>query len=247
VSAAQVWVVDLAIRPGDLDRCGAVLDGAERLRADRFLRPADRARFVASHAALRLILADALGVLPAAVEIAVGPNGKPELAGAAEGVLQFNLSHSGERALIGLARDTPIGVDVEAVRPMSDALRIARGHFAADEVSALAKAPRSMVERRFFGLWTRKEAVVKALGSGLSLPLDRFSVSVPPDVPRLLRAVGDESWDLDGPWTLMDLDCGAFHVATAAVQAAEAAVTCHRLSDDWPDHLGRKGATPRLR
>lgn len=238
MSAVEVWIVDLALTPGQIDRCEAVLDAAERGRADRFLRPVDRARFRASHAALRLILGDALGLAPADVELLAGAGGKPELAGAARGAADFNLSHSGARALIGLARDASIGVDVEAVRPIADALRIAAAHFAADEVSALAGAPRSAVERRFFGLWTRKEAVVKALGSGLSLPLDRFSVSVPPEPPRLLRASGDVSWNLEGPWSLAGIDCGSDHVATVAVRSAGAKITCHRLSDDWPDHLG---------
>jgi 4'-phosphopantetheinyl transferase len=238
VSAVQVWIVDLVLSPSQVDRCDAVLDAAERARADRFLRPADRARFRASHAALRLVLGDALGLAPADVEFAAGAGGKPELAGPARGAADFNLSHSGGRALIGLTRGAAIGVDVEAVRPIADALRIAAAHFAADEVTALAGAPRSAVERRFFGLWTRKEAVVKALGSGLSLPLDRFSVSVPPEAPRLVRAAGDASWNLDGPWSLAEVDCGRDHVATVAIRSAEAEITCHRLPDDWPDHLG---------
>ncbi|MEE7449444.1 4-phosphopantetheinyl transferase [Methylobacterium radiotolerans] len=238
MSAAQVWIVDLALSRDRIERCDRVLDAAERARAHRFLRPADRARFRASHAALRLILADALGVAPADVEFAVGPGGKPELAGAARGAADFNLSHSGARALIGLARDAAIGVDVEAVRPIPDALRIAAAHFAADEVSTLARAHRNALAHSFFGLWTRKEAVVKALGSGLSLPLDRFSVSVPPEPPRLMRAAGDASWNLNGPWSLEEVDCGAAHVATVAVRSADADITRHRLADDWPDHLG---------
>ncbi|KIU37442.1 4-phosphopantetheinyl transferase [Methylobacterium radiotolerans] len=238
MSAVEVWIVDLALTPGQIDRCEAVLDAAERGRADRFLRPVDRARFRASHAALRLILGDALGLAPADVELLAGAGGKPELAGAARRAADFNLSHSGARALIGLARDASIGVDVEAVRPIADALRIAAAHFAADEVSALAGAPHGAVERRFFGLWTRKEAVVKALGSGLSLPLDRFSVSVPPRTAAPSPGFRRRVLDLDGPWSLAEIDCGSDHVATVAVRSAGAEITCHRLSDDWPDHLG---------
>ncbi|WP_457104357.1 4'-phosphopantetheinyl transferase family protein [Methylobacterium sp. P5_C11] len=237
MSAAQVWIVDLDLSPGRLDRCSTLLDSAECRRADRFVRSADRARFVASHAALRLILGEALGLAPAGLQFDTGPAGKPDLAGAARGGVTFNLSHSGARALIGLAQGRPIGVDVEAVRTMPDALRIARAHFSADEVSALADTPRSAVERVFFGLWTRKEAVVKALGSGLSLPLDRFSVSVPPARPRLLRMPGGDPQTLDGSWSLADVDCGADHAATVAVRSAEAAIALRRLPDDWPDQL----------
>ncbi|MGH1589064.1 4'-phosphopantetheinyl transferase family protein [Methylobacterium phyllosphaerae] len=201
------------------------------------MRPADRARFIASHAALRFILGEALDLAPAGLRFATGPAGKPDLAGVARGSVTFNLSHSGARALIGLAHKTSIGVDIEAVRSLPDALRIARAHFAADEVSALADTPGSAAERVFFGLWTRKEAVVKALGSGLSLPLDRFSVSVPPARPRLLRMpAGDPP--LDGPWSLADVACGTDYAATVAVRSAEAAIAVRRLPDAWPDQLG---------
>ena len=74
-----------------------------------------------------------------------------------------------------------IGVDVEASRPLPDALRIARSHFAPDEAASLEALPLDMREAAFFGLWTRKEAVVKALGVGLSQPLASFSVAVPPE------------------------------------------------------------------
>ena len=231
MSAAEVWIVDLALSEARLARCAAVLSPQERDRADKFLRPVDRARHTASHAALRLILARALGLDPGAIAFAAGPAGKPELAGPARGLGSFNLSHSGARALVGLARGTEIGVDVEAIRPLPDALRIARAHFSSDEVAALAATASTDIERAFFGLWTRKEAVVKALGAGLSLPLDRFSVTVPPAAPRLLR--------MDGPggWTLADVETGAGTVGTVAVRAFDAAITMHRLPPNWPDAI----------
>lgn len=231
MSAAEVWIVDLALSQARLARCAAVLGPQERDRADRFLRPADRARYTASHAALRLILARALGGDPGEIAFAAGPAGKPELAGPARGLGAFNLSHSGTRALVGLTRGAEIGVDVEAIRPLPDALRIARAHFSSDEATALAAVASADVERAFFGLWTRKEAVVKALGAGLSLPLDRFSVSVPPAAPRLLR--------IDGPggWTLADVAAGPGTAATVAVRAVDAAITTRRLPPDWPDAI----------
>ena len=231
MSAADIWIVDLALSEARLARCAVILSPEERARADRFLRPADRARFTASHAALRLILAEALGVGAESITFAAGPAGKPELDGPARGRLAFNLSHSGACALVGLARDAGIGVDVEAIRPLPDALRIARAHFAPDEAAALAALPSATREAAFFGLWTRKEAVVKALGAGLSLPLARFSVSLPPAAPRVLRMV--ES----GSWTLADVATGSGMAATVAVRATGAAITTHRLPSDWPDTL----------
>ncbi|MCJ2141374.1 4'-phosphopantetheinyl transferase family protein [Methylobacterium sp. E-066] len=231
MSAADIWIVDLALSPDQLDLCAAVLDAAERDRAARFLRPVDRMRYRASHAALRLILGEALGLAPAEIRLEAGAGGKPELAGSARGTLDFNLSHSGGRALIGLARGAAIGVDVEEIRPITDALRIARAHFAPDEAAALAALSPNAIDHAFFGLWTRKEAVVKALGSGLSLPLNRFSVSVPPEPPRLLRMAEG------GAWTLAGIDCGAGYAATIAVRSAEAGIAVRHLRGDWPSRL----------
>ncbi|SFL68541.1 4'-phosphopantetheinyl transferase family protein [Methylobacterium pseudosasicola] len=232
MSAADIWVVDLALSPNEFDLCEAVLDADERDRGNRFLRPADRARHRASHAALRLILAEALSLAPAEIRLEAGAGGKPELGGAARGALDFNLSHSGGRALIGLARGAAIGVDLEEIRPITDALRIARAHFAPDEAAALAALPLSAIDPAFFGLWTRKEAVVKALGTGLLLPLDRFSVSVPPEPPRFLRMAQD------GTWTLTSVDCGPGYAATVAVRSAEAGIAVRHFPDDWPSRLG---------
>ena len=232
MSAADVWLVDLAVTPVRLDACWTVLDRAERDRADRFLRPEDRARYVASHAALRLVLAGPLDWDPAEIRFAVGPGGKPELAGSARGALTFNLSHSGDRALVGIASSAAIGVDIERVRPLPDALRIARAHFAADERAALEALPAGAVERAFYELWTRKEAVVKALGTGLSLPLDRFSVTLPPAPPRLVRAPAG------GGWSLAALDAGPAYAASVAVRASGTTVASHVRAADWPDDLG---------
>jgi 4'-phosphopantetheinyl transferase len=235
VEAADVFVVDLALPADRLARCDAVLDPAERARADRFLRPADRDRYRASHAALRLVLADALDVGPAEIRFAAGPAGKPALAGMVGEGLDFNLSHSGSRALVGLCRGAEIGVDVEVHRPLPDALRIARGHFAPDEAAALARLPPEAIEATFFGLWTRKEAVVKALGAGLSLPLSDFSVSLPPAAPRLLGTAGGTR-----AWTLADIDAGPGADATVAVRA-RAEIAVRRLPPDWTDPLPPNG------
>ncbi len=225
-----MWLVDLAVAPDRLARCAHVLDRPEQDRAERFLRPADRARFIASHAALRLILAAARGCAPSEIRLNAKATGKPELVGPAGAGADFNLSHSGSRALIGLCDAAAIGVDIEMLRPIPDALRIARSHFAADEANALAALPPDVIERAFFGLWTRKEAVVKALGTGLSAALDSFSVTLPPAPPRLLRG--------GAAWTLASVEAGPGYAATVAVRAVGATIRHHTLSIDWADRLG---------
>ncbi|MCJ2090595.1 4'-phosphopantetheinyl transferase superfamily protein [Methylobacterium sp. E-005] len=225
----DVWLVDLSLSLDQLDHCAQVLDRAERERADRFLRPVDRARFIASHAALRLVLAEARGCTSSEIRLSTQAAGKPQLSEPTGSPLEFNLSHSAARALIGLAGSATIGVDIEQIRPIPDAVRIARMHFAPDEAAALAKLSPDAIEATFFGLWTRKEAVVKALGTGLSLPLDRFSVTLPPAAPRLLR-------DCTG-WTLAAIEAGAGYAATVAVRTDAAAIRHHTLPPGWPDRL----------
>jgi 4'-phosphopantetheinyl transferase len=235
MTSAEFVIVTLELDPDRLGACLVLLDGEERTRAERFLRPVDRARFIASHAALRVALGAALGVAPEAVRFSRDEAGRPYLAGPEGAGLDFNLSHSGDIALIGLARGGRIGVDVEVRRPLPDALRIARAHFAPDEVSALAALPPQHGEAAFFGLWTRKEAVVKALGAGLSLPLDRFSVSVPPAPPWVLRmAEGAQDW------TLAAVEAGPRAEATVAVPFPGMRIRQTYLPERWTRIIGAK-------
>jgi 4'-phosphopantetheinyl transferase len=235
MTSAEFTVVRLGLDPDRLGPCLTLLDGEERTRAARFLRPADRARFIASHAALRVVLATALSLAPEGLSFSRDEAGRPFLAGPEGEGLDFNLSHSGDIALIGLARGGRIGVDVEVRRPLPDALRIARTHFAADEVAALAALPPQPAQAAFFGLWTRKEAVVKALGAGLSLPLDRFSVSVPPTPPRVVR-MAEGARD----WTLAAVEAGPEAEATVAVPSSAVTLLENALPERWTRIIGAK-------
>ncbi|MFC6790549.1 4'-phosphopantetheinyl transferase family protein [Methylobacterium komagatae] len=233
--SSQVVIVALDLDPQRLSRCAALLDKEETQRAGRFLRQADRERFIASHAALRVVLSHVLDLQPGEFRFGCEETGRPNLIAPSGSGLDFNLSHSGEIALVGFTREGRIGVDVEIRRPLPDALRIARGHFAPEEVRALEDLPVSEREAAFFGLWTRKEAVVKALGAGLSQPLSRFSVTVPPEPPALLKmASGTRSW------TLTSLDLGPDAFATVAITAPGLAIAHHTLTAGWADGFDAK-------
>ena len=155
-----------------------MLSEHERIRADRFLRPQDARHFRAARATLRLLLGAYSGTDPASLRINTGFAGKPFLEEAAAfGRWEFNLSHSGGWALIGVTRLGPIGVDLEAMRALPEHRELARQNFAPGEVSALEALSPADRLAGFYRCWTRKEAVVKALGAGMSMPLDRFEVS----------------------------------------------------------------------
>jgi len=164
-----------------------LLDDAERGRAARFVFDRDRRRFIAAHAWVRLVLGRCLDRAPASLRFAASSHGKPHLVDPPIDV-RFNLSHAGERALLALTVGLDVGVDVEEERPI-EILDLARRFFAAAESDTLVALPAPEQHAAFFRCWTRKEAFVKALGEGLSFPLDAFEVSLADeDSPQLLRA-----------------------------------------------------------
>lgn len=227
--SVTVWDVDLTLSDEHRARCRDLLSDDEKARADRFVRDADRWRFEASHAALRLTLGHRLGSDPRGIVFGAEPSGKPYLAGAAAGACRFSLSHSGSRALIGFSSSAEIGVDVEEVRPMPDLLRIARAHFAGCEIAALEALEPGELTAAFFACWTRKEAVAKATGQGLSLRLDSFAVSVTPDIAELLAMPGGTK-----EWSLHALPAAPGYSAALAVRAADIGCLYQALPPDWP-------------
>ena len=164
-----------------------VLDRDERDRAARFVFDRDRRRFIVSHAWTRLALANCLDCAPESLRFSVGARGKPRLVDAPQDV-RFSLSHAGERALLAIALAQEVGVDLEEHRAI-EVIQLARRFFGPREIEALEILPEAERLPAFFRCWTRKEAFIKALGDGLSFPLDGFEVSVAENrSPQLLRA-----------------------------------------------------------
>jgi 4'-phosphopantetheinyl transferase len=176
---------------GDL-RTHRAFSADERERAARFRFDTDRNRFLAARLGTRHILGRYLRRAPEAIAFAYCDHGKPKVAGPFE----FSLSHSEDLATLAIAQ-FGVGVDIERVRKID--YGFAERFFSADEIAGLRALPAEKRIDAFFACWTRKEAYVKALGQGLSIPLHRFSVSVQPGEPaRLLRAYQDEecAWQL---------------------------------------------------
>ena len=224
--------------PSALDE--ALLDDEERARSTRFVRPPDRRRFVLAHAALRMFLARCLDVHPTAVRYEKGVHGKPRLA---EGLpsLEFNLSHSGGLGVLAVARDRSVGVDVEQVRDVPDALSIADTHFSAAERQVLRSLPAAELRGAFFRCWTRKEALIKALGEGLGRALDSFDVDLAPDSMSALTRFDGRSGNEAG-WSLRDLTAPTGYAAAGAVAVALRAppTRWRELSIEAPDGAKRR-------
>ena len=175
----HVWALPLTMVDDALRETSADLSPDERQRAARFTRDEPRRRFVVSRGALRTILGHHLGVAPRDVPLAYANNGKPELKA---GELHFNLTHSGELALVAVAKGCAVGVDLERVRPVRQRDEIAGRYFAPAEIGAILELDESQRTDAFLRCWTRKEAVLKVIGTGLGYPLDAFAVPVGTDI-----------------------------------------------------------------
>jgi len=193
-----------------------VLDADERRRADAFRRVANRALFVAAHVERRRILARYLdGTDAAGLRFRVGPHGKPSLDGAALD-LRFNLAHTDGLVLVAVGLGVEVGVDGErrSDRPVDDALLDVA--FAPEERAAVRALDEPARRRAFFATWARREAYLKALGVGLTIPVEEAAVSVDPDAPATVVRPWREA---RARFALVDLPVGDEWAAALAVEA----------------------------
>jgi 4'-phosphopantetheinyl transferase len=203
-----------------------ILSPEELDRAARFRFDIHRARFVAAHGFLRVILGQYLQVEVHRLRFCYGAFGKPGLTSEfSRARLCFNLSHSQNLALYAVARDLEVGVDIEKMRAEFAEEQTATNFFSPGEVAALRALPRAAWVEGFYNCWTRKEAYVKARGEGLSARLDQFDVSVTPGEPvRLLRTFPDPQEA--GRWTLQSFCPQPGFVAAVAVESRKRQIVC---------------------
>ena len=172
-------------------RLAGYLSEDERARAACFARPDHAASYTATRGRLRAILGAVTGAAPSDIRFDYGPHGKPSLSHGPP----FNLSHSGGVAILAITDGPEVGVDVEAWCPVEPS--VADRYFTPAEREALAAMP---FDLGFFRCWSRKEAVVKAIGMGLSMPLHAFDVTLG-GAARIARIDGDDP----SAWHLIDL------------------------------------------
>ena len=218
---AHVWAVDLERETFDGHLLAEVLSADEWARADRFLFEKHRTHFVAARGCLRAILAKYMECKPGELAFFYGEHGKPTLASPWDkSQLRFNLSHSEGLALVAISRCCEIGVDVEHLdRKVGQLKDIARRFFAPGEYERLSALPREEQRRAFFCCWTRKEAYLKAVGTGLVHSLKNFEVSLGRKA-KLLRIKKGNTED----WTLQHLDPAKGYVGSVAIAGKDVEV-----------------------
>ena len=191
----HIWRAFLGANPLPSDYYLAV---DERQRMQRFRFEHDRLMYGFAQGLLRTLLAGYLDLSPREIEYSRTEYGKPYLElPLGDPGLEFNLSHSGEAVLIAITQGTPVGVDVEQVKPLPDLDQVASNYFSAAEQVDLFSLTGSARIEGFYRCWTRKEALIKASGEGLSMPLDSFQVSLlPGDPPELVKSANSSTWML---------------------------------------------------
>ncbi len=215
----HVWTTTLDSCPLNVEALGDLLSPDERDRADRMLVPSHRETFVLARGTLRRLAGAYLDRPAGRLRFEYTPLGRPKLLPAdnPDG-LEFSVSHSGGVVLLAFARGVAVGVDVERIRPRVDCDAIAERFFAPAERQSLASMAGPERRTAFFTCWTRKEAVLKAVGLGISRGLGCVAVTCEPGVqPRIVASnLGEITAEA---WSLRDLDAGPGCVAALAVKA----------------------------
>jgi 4'-phosphopantetheinyl transferase len=198
-----LWFVSLQEPNSTIEAAASILSPEEMRRADRFRFPLHRNRFVLAHAALRHILGIHTGCTGSSIDFTISPHGKPSLVNrnkGGTGEIQFNLSHSEDLAVVAVSFGSILGVDVEQVREMPDWPQMARQFFSDPEIAAIERVPSHEASTMFLRFWTRKEALLKAMGTGLQDDLSSFctaaddldqgSIVSLPELPELFELFG---------------------------------------------------------
>jgi 4'-phosphopantetheinyl transferase len=150
----------------EIHRFWTLLNPSERIKSQRFYRQDDRNNYILVHGMLRSLLSRTLGLPPDSLEFSYNQYGKPYVSGAGTKIF-FNMSHSSDVSVIGFDPASEIGVDVEKINENVDYESIISHFFTCNEISYI-HSRRNESLRRFFEIWTRKEALLKALGIGIT-------------------------------------------------------------------------------
>ncbi|HEX8815971.1 MAG TPA: 4'-phosphopantetheinyl transferase superfamily protein [Terriglobales bacterium] len=222
-SEAHVWLANLDLDDVTISRISRLLNADEQSRATRFKVDDARNQFIVSRGLLRMVLGKYLKADPTELAFRAGPQGKPELA--QDGAIDFNLSHTRSLVAIAVTHAGAIGVDVERIRENVDSLQLAERYFSKQEFAWVRSHSVSKRAAAFFSCWTAKEAYIKALGGGLSIPLDGFAI-VPDATKSELQLEVPADPDASANWTLRRLQLPADFRGAAAVHFPD----CHILT-----------------
>jgi 4'-phosphopantetheinyl transferase len=213
----HVWRANLNLPTTTIEELATILSSDEIARANKFRFTKDKNRFTAARSVLRQLLGNYLQISPGKLEFEYSNRGKPRLsASMPNSCLQFNVSHSHEYALYGFIYDQAIGVDIEYLREMSDAVKIAERFFSPREFKLIASYAEEEQHQVFFKFWTAKEAYLKATGTGLASSIADVEISLDhTECPKLLAIQGNQT--TAASWSMYSCIPEIDYLATIAV------------------------------
>jgi 4'-phosphopantetheinyl transferase len=212
---AHIWRADLKANECFQSSFLKLLSPDEKNRAQKFRFAKDNRNFIIARGILRSLIGKYLEINPAEISFQYSEFGKPGIAD--NNTLQFNISHSQNMALFAFTTKFNVGVDVEFVNPDIEVKDIAANFFSTNEIMNLLALPEKQQALGFFNCWTRKEAFIKAVGEGLSFPLDKFEVSLEPNKPAKLLAT-DWQPDAVSKWCIYSMSPGENFVGSLAIE-----------------------------
>ena len=218
----HIWQRQLACERQVIESLRRVLARDELERAERFHFAANRDEYIVARGTLRTLLGEYLACSPEKICFTYSQYGRPHLDSTDHGEsIEFNISHSGNIVVLAFTRNRRIGIDIEHLRSDFSTTEIAQRFFSLAEREALRQVPMEQRHEAFFICWTRKEAFIKALGEGLSHPLDQFDVSLVPGLPAALLATRPDATDARR-WSLWNLSVPAGYSGALAAEVIPA-------------------------
>jgi 4'-phosphopantetheinyl transferase len=218
----HVWEVDLNLTRERLAALSCYLEERERQRAAKFINPTHGDRWTVARGCLRQILSLYVDLTPAQIVFSYGEQGKPTIAG---NPIQFNLSHSRDRAVYAISAKHPVGIDLEYIHPLAAADLVDR-FFSPAECAIFHSLPVAIQQAAFFHAWTQKEAYLKACGTGLSTPLNRIEVSIDPRTPAQIIFTPTA-----GSWQIHKLKLSPEYAGAIAIGGEFETIEYHRQAD----------------
>jgi 4'-phosphopantetheinyl transferase len=218
----HIWCLSVKSCIDDISNLAETLSEDELVRAARFHSDRHKNNYIISHGSLRVLIGHYLNIEPQDLRFRHERSGKPSLDPHyhADSDLKFNLSHSQDLSLFAFTFGCEIGIDCEHIRQLPDADAIVERFFSKQEIEYFTALPEDKKELAFFASWTRKEAYIKALGSGLSMPLNSFTISMGPDEPaRLLHVAGGSNEP--AKWKLKSWEPASGYIAAVAIKSVD--------------------------
>lgn len=217
----HIWYCDFDQNRAQINYYTSLLSKDEKQKADRFKFKKDEDCYIITRGILRLLIASYLRMNAKDLSFKYTSFGKPYLA--IKNELKFNVSHSGNMAAFAFFKGQEIGVDIEKVKNDFDVLELAQNFFSQTEIIALENQPKEELPKAFFRCWTRKEAFIKAEGSGLSFPLDKFEVSLDDDFHAELL---ETQWNSEEKkeWKLFSFVPATGYIAAVAIAKPNAKI-----------------------